>query len=112
MYLYSTVYGKDLKRDITQDVSGGLEDMLVQILKCERDQSETVNVDEAKEDARQLYKVCIFLSIISAHTMYFVCYSLKPLVVVCIFVEFKGTPTAGVILQLFTVKEDPRRAPV
>ncbi|KAL4238967.1 Annexin A11 [Mactra antiquata] len=53
---YKETYGKDLETDISQDVSRGFEDMLMAILKCDRDQSETPNISEAKEDARLLYK--------------------------------------------------------
>ncbi|XP_053404573.1 uncharacterized protein LOC123536677 isoform X2 [Mercenaria mercenaria] len=53
---YKEIYGKDLQLAITQDVSGGMEDMFVEILKCERDQGESVNIQEAKEDAKRLYK--------------------------------------------------------
>ncbi|XP_060594031.1 uncharacterized protein LOC132748437 isoform X2 [Ruditapes philippinarum] len=53
---YKELYGKDLQTEITQDVSGGMEDMFVEILKCEREQGDTVNAQEAKEDAKRLYK--------------------------------------------------------
>lgn len=43
--------------DITEDTSFGLEDMLVGLLEGKRDQSATVDVQVAKEDALKLYKV-------------------------------------------------------
>ena len=55
-------YGKDLAADITADTSFGLEDMLVGLLEGVRDQSTTVNRQEAKEDAQKLYKVHIAVS--------------------------------------------------
>ena len=51
------VYGRELQTDITQDVSGGMEEMFVEILKCEREQGDTVNAQQAKDDAKLLYKV-------------------------------------------------------
>ena len=51
------MYGRELQTDITQDVSGGMEEMFVEILKCEREQGDTVNAQQAKEDAKLLYKV-------------------------------------------------------
>lgn len=50
---------------IIEDVSRGMEDMFIEILKCERDQGETANVQEAKEDAKRLYKVCFDLRVVS-----------------------------------------------
>lgn len=52
-----TVYGRDLQTDITQDISRGFEDMVVEILKCEREQGDAVDFQLAKNDAYRLYKV-------------------------------------------------------
>lgn len=52
-----TVYGRDLQTDITQDISRGFEDMAIEILKCEREQGDAVDVQLAKSDAYRLYKV-------------------------------------------------------
>jgi hypothetical protein len=38
-------------------VSGGMEDLFKEILKCQREQTETANIQQAKTDAKRLYKV-------------------------------------------------------
>ena len=51
------MYGRELQTDLVQDVSRGLEDMFIEILKCEREAGDTVNVQQAQSDAYRLYKV-------------------------------------------------------
>ncbi|XP_052769552.1 uncharacterized protein LOC128209531 isoform X3 [Mya arenaria] len=53
---YEEMYGRRLEADVCEDVSGGLERMLVQLLACERDQRDTVDMEEVKQDVQRLYK--------------------------------------------------------
>lgn len=51
---YKQAYKKDLEKDVIGDTSGGFGDLLLELLKGERDQGSTVNQKQAQEDAKKL----------------------------------------------------------
>ena len=50
-------YGQELEDAIAEDTSGALKDMLVELSYGKRDQSKTVNSQQAQTSALKLYKV-------------------------------------------------------
>jgi len=53
---YVKLYGKDMEKDVGGDTSGDYKRLLLEILRAERVESPTVNVEEAKKDAMALYQ--------------------------------------------------------
>ena len=50
-------YGNELADDLKGDTSGDYQDLALQLVKGERDQSCDVDEDEAEKDANKLYNV-------------------------------------------------------
>ncbi|XP_052058323.1 annexin A6-like isoform X6 [Mytilus californianus] len=51
---YKKAYKKDLEKDVIGDTSGGFTDLLLELLKGEREQGTSVNQKQAQEDAKKL----------------------------------------------------------
>lgn len=51
---YKKAYKKDLEKDVIGDTSGGFSELLLELLKGERDQGSSVNQKQAQEDAKKL----------------------------------------------------------
>jgi hypothetical protein len=52
---YLRLYHVDLEKDVAGDTSGHYKELLLAILRADRPESTTVNVEEAKKDAQYLY---------------------------------------------------------
>jgi len=52
---YQKLFGKDIEKDVVGDTSGHYRDLLISVLRAERPESTTVDVDAAKRDAQTLY---------------------------------------------------------
>ncbi|CAC5391595.1 Annexin A7,Putative annexin A2-like protein,Annexin-B12,Annexin A6,Annexin A1,Annexin A11,Annexin A8,Annexin A2,Annexin A3,Annexin B10,Annexin A8-like protein 1,Annexin A5,Annexin A13,Annexin A2-A,Annexin A4 [Mytilus coruscus] len=51
---YKKAYKKDLEKDVIGDTSGGFTDLLLELLKGEREQGTSVNQKQAQDDAKKL----------------------------------------------------------
>uniref|UniRef100_A0A0M3HZY6 Annexin n=1 Tax=Ascaris lumbricoides TaxID=6252 RepID=A0A0M3HZY6_ASCLU len=51
---YSLLFGKSLEDDVIGDTSGDFQQLLVGLLECTRDQSDGVDVNAAREDAKRM----------------------------------------------------------
>ena len=51
------MYKKELEEDIADDTSGQFKDLLIQLIKGERDQSSSVDQKQAEKHAQDLYNV-------------------------------------------------------
>jgi hypothetical protein len=49
-----------LEKDVIGDTSGGFSELLIELLKGERDQGSSVNHKQAQEDAKKLCNVSIY----------------------------------------------------
>ena len=58
---YKKSYSQDLVEDLKDDTSGDFSELLVQLTKGERDQSDKVDKKLAENDAKLLYKVITHL---------------------------------------------------
>ena len=54
---YKKVYKTALEDDLRGDTSGDFEEMLLELIKGEREQGDTVDKKQAEMDAKKLYKV-------------------------------------------------------
>jgi len=54
--IYKSEYQTDLEADIADDTSGDFRKFLLEVLKCERDESDKVDEELAKKDASDLYQ--------------------------------------------------------
>lgn len=50
-------YNKDLKKELTSETSGDYQEIVCQLLEGERDQSNSIDHQEAETDAKKLYNV-------------------------------------------------------
>ncbi|XP_072281171.1 annexin A7 isoform X2 [Pyxicephalus adspersus] len=53
---YKSEFGRDIEKDIRSDTSGHFERLLVSMCQANRDESPTVNVQQAEADAQRLYQ--------------------------------------------------------
>jgi len=52
---YQRLYHKDIEKDVVGDTSGSYRNLLISVLKADRPESTSVDVDAAKRDAQTLY---------------------------------------------------------
>ncbi|XP_069609489.1 annexin A7 isoform X2 [Ranitomeya imitator] len=53
---YKSEFGRDIEKDVRSDTSGHFERLLVSMCQGNRDESQTVNVQQAEQDAQRLYQ--------------------------------------------------------
>jgi len=53
---YQKLYHVDMEKDVSGDTSGDYKNILLQLCKAERNETQAVNVEEAKKDAKYLYE--------------------------------------------------------
>ena len=51
-------YKSDMDKDISGDCRGDFGDLIMELVKGERESGSAVNKEQAQQDAKELYKVC------------------------------------------------------
>ena len=58
---YVEKYGTELRDDVSGDTSGDFKNLLIELLRSERPQTDTVDRNLANADAKKLYQVFIII---------------------------------------------------